>query len=55
MRISELVFKGNYTDRWEQGRKAWPQDIGSIKLKNIKNISTKAKFPPIGTLNAEVY
>ena len=54
LKLSELLFKGNDVDRWEKGSKAWPEFLGSIKLKNLKKISNKARFPPIGTLSAEV-
>ena len=49
LKLSELLFKGNDVDRWEKGSKAWPEFLGSIKLKNLKNISNKARFPTIGT------
>ena len=54
MRFSELLFKGNYTDRWQKGKSAWPQYLGSIKMKNFKNITNRANIPSIQTLSTEV-
>jgi hypothetical protein len=42
LRFLELLFKGNFTDRREKGKKAWPQYLGSIKMKNFKNISNNS-------------
>ena len=55
LRFSELLFDGNYITRWEKGKAAWNLYLGSVNMKNLKNLSNKAKAPVLGTLCAWVH
>ena len=54
LRISELLFKGNYVDRWKEAKRIWPEYFESINMKGLKTMSNKNKSISKGTIEIEV-
>jgi hypothetical protein len=53
LRVSELLLKGNYVNRWEEAKRIWPEHFGSVNMAGFKILSNKSKSPPKGTILVE--